>query len=610
MKGIIAVTPGVSPMQGPDRRGTMKKILPLLLVCFLVTACESTVLESGGPNENPLVAPRAVQITALDKSLMANWTRIAAAQQYDPTYEIWYGTEPRPERAQLWGTAYHDDSNLVSVIIEGLTNDVAYYVWVKAVYGELGASNFCPMSYGIPVPPPEKPAPAVLGGEGLLEVSWAADAHAYFYEVYYKAGVYSDDTPVSGAEKTMTAEAPLTIGGVETGGIIITGLADTPYTVWVKAANTAGESAYARVGGTPQTETSPPPPPSLPELSPGNKKLTVTWPASLRAAGYKLYYSATDRFSSADLYSDAIKPFFGTVREELILPANNQTYYVWVTAYNSKGDSAPSQSAGGRPAAPVPIDFNNVDFTLGMAQAEYIFSEVNPPGPFNTSGKLWDRLTRRKETALGNLFCDGSAWFVRTQYNEAFDFVFLNGGYLDQPLGKGRVTTGAIESIPPPNARDDFYTVITLKGPELKLLLDQAAAIRNMGRGGKNTGGWGMVSEEMRYTIQYPERGSTTNLELFFYGTIKEGSVTLNGKAPDFSEHKTYRICTANYLASGGDGYTAFVIAVRDYPGIANVRNINVPIWQGVCQYIYDQGKITPYLDGRVKQEGGGVMCE
>jgi 2',3'-cyclic-nucleotide 2'-phosphodiesterase (5'-nucleotidase family) len=251
-----------------------------------------------------------------------------------------------------------------------------------------------------------------------------------------------------------------------------------------------------------------------------------------------------------------------------------------------------------------------VDFELGKAQAEYIFSEVNPPGPFNTSGQLWDRLTRRKETALGNLFCDGSAWYVRTKHNETFDFVFLNGGYIDQPLGKGAITVGSIESMPPPASRSDFYTLITLRGPELKMLLDQAASVRNMGRGGKNTGAWGMVSREMRYTIQSPPKGSSTNYEIFFYGKIKDGSVTLNGQPLDFSASATYRVCTANYLAGGGDGYTAFVVALRDYPQIANVRNIHVPVWQGVCEYIYDKGSVTPYTDGRVKQVGGGVMCE
>jgi hypothetical protein len=582
---------------------------------LLAAGCDSIALERGGAAANPLVAPRAVQVTALNKSLMVNWTRIAAAQQYDPTYEVYYGLSTNPEQAVFWGEAFHNDTNLVSIIIEELVNDTTYYVWVKAVYGSLGASDYSPITYGIPVPPPLAPVPQVAGGEGLLEVSWPADPHAYFYELHYKAGTYTGATPVAGAEKTMTAEAAVLINGTETGGLVITGLTNgTLYTVWVKASNTAGDSAYVKVEGTPQLAASKPDKPEILTVTPGNKKLTVTWTAQARASGYRVYYNTVDTFSSATPYAEAAAPFFGRVKQEIILPANRTTYYVWVTASNSRGESAESLSKSGQPDAPAAINFNDVNFKLGMAQAEYIFSEVNPPGPFKTSGQLWDRLTRRKETALGNLFCDGSAWYVRTKYGESFDFVFLNGGLLDQPLGRGAVTVGSIESIPPPSARDDFYTVVTLRGPELKLLLDQIAKIRNMGRGGKNTGGWGMVSAEMRYTIKYPDYGASTNLDIFFdYGIIKPDSVTLNGKTlvkSDFSESKTYRICTANYLAGGGDGYTAFVIALRDYPEIANVRNIQVPIWKGVSEYIYDQGSVTPYLDGRVKQEGGGVMCE
>lgn len=592
---------------------------PLLACCLLAAACESTMLESGGADVNPLVAPRAIQITALNGALMVNWTRIAAAQQYDPTYEVWYATSPNTAQALKWRGEdgkneewYHNDTNLVSVTITGLTNDVPYYVWVKALYGALGASDFCPMSYGIPVPPPEKPDPSVEGGEGFLQVSWPYDPHAYYYELQYIEGSYGGDTPAAGAEKTMTAEAPVTVNGVDTGGLIITGLVDgAAYTVWVKASNTAGDSDYACVSGAPKLESSPPDTPEILEVTPGNKKLTVSWSASPRASSYKLYYHSADSFAFATLYDGAVPPFFGRVKKEVILPANNQTCYVWVIAVNSLGESSVSASKSGKPEAPTPINFNDVNFKLGLAQAEYIFSEVNPPGIFNTSGQLWDRLTRRKETALGNLFCDGAAWYVRNRYNEEFDFMFLNGGYLDQPLVRGDIMVGSIESIPPPSARDDFYTVITLKGPELKKLLDEIAAIRNMGRGGKNTGGWGMVSAEMRYTIQYPLfEDAGFNYELYFTGKIKEGSVTLNGVTPDYSENKTYRVCTANYLAGGGDGYTAFVIALRDYPEIANVRNIQVPIWQGVCEYIYDQGTVTPYTDGRVKQEGGGVMCE
>jgi hypothetical protein len=587
-------------------------LLSVLPVFLLLAGCESTTLESGGPAANPLVAPRAVQITALNGSLMANWTRVAAAQQYDPTYYVYYGTEPYPAQAEFWGETGPDDTNLVSVVIGDLTNDTVYYVWVKAVYGGLGASDYSPTTYGVPMPPPEQPVPVLEGGEGLLQISWAADPHAYYYEAQYKEGVDDSVTP-SGAERTMTAEAPVVIDGVARGGLVIAGLTnDAAYTVWVKASNTAGESGYARVTGSPQTATSKPDAPAIIGATPGDRKLTVEWRASPRAAGYKLYYNTGDTFSAATLYAAAVPPFFGKARAEVLLPANanGRTYYVWVRAYNSQGESAESLSANGKPNAPPAINYNEVNFRLGTAQAEYIFSEVNPPGPFDTSGQLWDRLTRRKETALGNLFCDGSAWYVRTKHNETFDFVFLNGGYLDQPLGKGAITVGSIESIPPPASRDDYYTVVTLKGPELKLLLDHAASVRNMGRGGKNTGAWGMVSSEMRYTIEYLPRGATTNLELYFTGWIKEGSVTLNGAALDFSANKTYRVCTANYLAGGGDGYTAFIIALRDYPQIANVKHIRVPIWKGVSAYIYDQGSVTPYTDGRVKQVGGGVMCE
>jgi hypothetical protein len=115
-----------------------KRILPVLVILvlgLLVAGCDSLALESGGSVAAPLVAPRSVQVTALNESLMVNWTRIAAAQQYDPTYEVYYGEEnPYPEEAHFWGTAVHDDSNLVSITIKELNNDTTYYVWVKAVW--------------------------------------------------------------------------------------------------------------------------------------------------------------------------------------------------------------------------------------------------------------------------------------------------------------------------------------------------------------------------------------------------------------------------------------------------------------------------------------------
>jgi hypothetical protein len=65
-----------------------------------------------------------------------------------------------------------------------------------------------------------------------------------------------------------------------------------------------------------------------------------------------------------------------------------------------------------------------------------------------------------------------------------------------------------------------------------------------------------------------------------------------------------------NYVASGGDGYTSFLLALRDYPETANVKLIKTPIWQAVSEYIYDKEIVTPYLDSRVTLEGDGVMVE
>jgi hypothetical protein len=329
----------------------------------------------------------------------------------------------------------------------------------------------------------------------------------------------------------------------------------------------------------------------------------VSWPASERASSYKLYYATTDNPADAAAPITA-SPYFGAVSAEITGLANNTTYYVWTKASNSRGDSDFSESASAKPEAKISINFNNISFVLGTATAEYIFSETNPPGEFEHSGELWDRLTRRKETALGNLFCDGAAWYLRTHYTgEAVDFVFLNGGYLDQPLNKGDVTVGSIESIPPPSNREDYFTIMTLKGPELKALFDHAAATQSPGRGSSGTGAWGMVSAEVRYTITYPD--DTGNA---YYGKIKEGSIKINGEPLDLE--KTYRVCVSNYIASGGDGYTSFVLALRDYPETANVTTIKTPVWKAVCEYIYDKGTITPKLDGRVTLEGNGVMVE
>jgi len=334
----------------------------------------------------------------------------------------------------------------------------------------------------------------------------------------------------------------------------------------------------------------------------------------------KLYYSTTNDFSSAQEFLEIIPAASPTVRADITGLSNELSYYVWVQVWNSQctdGNRSYPHSANMaqsvRPQPKPPINWNDLNFELGSATAEYIYAQDLAPSVFFPEGRPnTDRITRVQEAALGNLFCDGAAWYARKHHPaENIDFVFLNGGYIDQPLYKGTVTVGAIESMVPASSRSDFYTIITLKGTEVKALFEHAAAIRNPGRGSSNTGGWGMVSSEVNYTIVYPQPSGDLTGDVIdaYYGTLKPDTLKIKGQP--VSDTAEYRVCTANYIAQGGDGYTSFITAITSYPAIANVRNFTTtPIWQGVCEYIYDKGVITPYLDGRVKQEGGGVMCE
>jgi hypothetical protein len=124
------------------------------------------------------------------------------------------------------------------------------------------------------------------------------------------------------------------------------------------------------------------------------------------------------------------------------------------------------------------------------------------------------------------------------------------------------------------------------------------------GRGGPhNTGFFGVVSKEVRYTLKYykPPGGtaeiSSEDAEPYYHGFIDtENGLTINGQPVDDS--RNYRICTTDYLASG-EYFVLLNTAGKDK------KFIDTPFWHGVAEYIYDQGSVTPKPDGRIKVEGG-----
>ena len=172
-------------------------------------------------------------------------------------------------------------------------------------------------------------------------------------------------------------------------------------------------------------------------------------------------------------------------------------------------------------------------------------------------------------------------------------------------------------------------------------LFGQAAAIYRNGHYGTGTGAsayatkaWLIPSKEVKYTIEYLPYNLSAFEENFknkcgnvadaanydsvfdpdgcyllkyddvvgYYslkegyrrGRIQSGSLTINSKI--IEPEKMYRIATTRKLAYSI--YTAFMYA-------ENIENTGVVFWKAVADYINEQGKISPYLDGRVKLSGG-----
>jgi hypothetical protein len=143
-----------------------------------------------------------------------------------------------------------------------------------------------------------------------------------------------------------------------------------------------------------------------------------------------------------------------------------------------------------------------------------------------------------------------------------------------------------------------------MTGAQIKELFRLVADVTHSGMGGSGTGAWGMVSKEVRYTIEYPilPEGATyfpRPKNEYYHGVIKEGTLKLNGQ--DFVDGQTYRVLTTHYLAEGQDGYVVFVTG----PSMTQSAP-TIYAWRAVAGYIYEEAElITPYLDGRVTLIGG-----
>ncbi len=179
-----------------------------------------------------------------------------------------------------------------------------------------------------------------------------------------------------------------------------------------------------------------------------------------------------------------------------------------------------------------------------------------------------DRLTRKQETALGNLVTDGMMWYAQNS-GTPVDFAITNGGGIRAELPKGQITKKSVITVLP---FDNFMMILTLKGSDVIELFNYVGSIA------QGNGAFAQVSHGVSYTINY-NTGACEDL-------------LINGKPVD--PNKTYRIATNDFIAAGKDGYVVFTKAIDRYDTSAFLRDV-------IIEYVKQfRGPLVPQVEGRI----------
>jgi 5'-nucleotidase/UDP-sugar diphosphatase len=187
-----------------------------------------------------------------------------------------------------------------------------------------------------------------------------------------------------------------------------------------------------------------------------------------------------------------------------------------------------------------------------------------------------DRLTRKIETALGDMVCDANVWYFQNIAHQKVDFAFHNGGAIRAGLAQGSITRETVLTILP---FENNLFIASLKGSAIIQLFEFIATIP------QGAGGFTQTSKEVRYTVDYTGGA----------GVLKD--LTINGQPVD--PDKVYRFSTNDYLLGGGDGYVILKQAQEPF-------NTSLLLSYIVIEYIKARnGVISPATDGRLTVIGG-----
>jgi hypothetical protein len=470
---------------------------------------------------------------------------------------------------------------LVFCKIENLQNGVPYNVWAEALYPDGHSSLSASLSAKPRARPQGKPGAFIAyANDRSLDLTWDEVYDADYYTVYWNAAGGAEPPDDSSHSDFTVDDDPIYrqvmgyIDGLSNGSL---------YNVWIQARNTSGASnEYAHITGTPSASVSPSGAPNKLFLAPGDTILRTEWNAVRGAAGYKLYYKL---YNSGDAWSS---PGYMDDATEVSVPAgarrinyaingltNGKTYYVRVKAAN--GGSMYSELNSEAPKPKPALNMNNPLMHIGEVAARF---------PNEEAGK-GDRLSRKQETALANLFTD-SMYYWANKHKSTYgittnvDFAFVNGGVITGALPAGAITVKSITGI----AYGDKMSYVTMTGANIKrMFYERVASVPHSGGGGGGTGAFGQVSAQVRYTIDYnydPRGGVLSGL-------------TFNG-AP-FDDNTEYTFITNTWLMDDNtDGYVPYL------NNRTSRKDTGLFVAEAVCDWIYDQNftRISPVTDGRI----------
>ncbi len=314
----------------------------------------------GAQGANAGLEPLGVAVTA---GAGADEDRVQVTWNSRPEatyYKLFRGKENDVTKARLLATTpdtSYDDTG-------ALPPGTVYWYWVKTVTvlsnGSREESDFSSGDWGkinLAIPPAPTGLVASDGAyTGKVRLAWNPSTGATQYKVFRSTSSSSG------------AAALISQGITGTSYDDTSALPGTTYWYWVKAGNSAGDSDFSNGdAGYAKEEVVRPPAPTGLSASDGtyDTKVRVTWNGSPGASEYKVYRAVSSDSTAAVLFGLGIT---GTSFDDSSVEPG-KTYWYWVKASNSAGDSGFSNGNDGYakeanpPAAPAGLTATDGTFT-------------------------------------------------------------------------------------------------------------------------------------------------------------------------------------------------------------------------------------------------------